>query len=108
MDKFIHRSFDPSQQGWGQMSLKNKLVTFLKWNDALTKIRNKLNMKYIGTKSIQLGDIMVYLDMLSTTIKNGQAIKWFADIAPNKIQKPKNRKKTALPSFSYYENISIS
>ena len=41
---------------------------FLKRNDPLKILRNKLNIKNIGTKSINMSDIMVYLAMFSTTI----------------------------------------
>ena len=37
-------------------------------NDPLKILRNKLNMKNIGTKSINMSDIMVYLAMFSTII----------------------------------------
>ena len=50
------------------------LGTFLKRNDPLKIFRNKLNMKNIGTKSVNMSDIMVYLAMFSTTIDN---ILWF-------------------------------
>ena len=41
---------------------------FLKRTDPLKILRNKLNMKNIGTKSINMSGIMVYLAMFSTTI----------------------------------------
>ena len=40
---------------------------FLKRNDPLKNLRNKLNMKIIGTKPINMSDKMVYLAMFSTT-----------------------------------------
>ena len=46
------------------------LGTFWKRNDPLKIFRNKLNMKNIGTKSVNMSDIMVYLAMFSTTIDN--------------------------------------
>ena len=52
--------------GWPPPTkIKLGLGTFLKRNDPLTNFRNKLNMKNIGTKSV---NIMVYLAMFSTTI----------------------------------------
>jgi len=45
-----------------------ELGIFLKRNDPLKFLRNKLNMKNIGTKSINMSDIMVYLAMFSTII----------------------------------------
>ena len=45
-----------------------ELGTFLKQNDPLKILRNKLNMKNIGTKSVNMSEIMVYLAMFSTTI----------------------------------------
>ena len=44
-----------------------ELGTCLKRNDHLQILRNKLNMKILGTKSIDMSEIMVYLAMLSTT-----------------------------------------
>ena len=44
------------------------LGNFLKWNDTLKLFRNQLNMKNIGTKSVNMSDLMIYLAMLSTTI----------------------------------------
>ena len=41
---------------------------FLKRNDALSFLRNKLNMKNIGTKSINMSDKMVYLAMFTRII----------------------------------------
>ena len=51
-----------------------ELGTFLKQNDPLEILRNKLNMKNIGTKSINMIDIMVYLAMFSTIIN--QILCW--------------------------------
>ena len=45
-----------------------ELGIFLKGNDPLKILRNKLNMKNIGTKSVNMSDIMVYLAMFITTI----------------------------------------
>ena len=57
-----------------------ELGIFLKWNDPLKNFRNKLNMKTIGTKSINMSDIMVYLAMFSTIIDQilffGVHIRW--------------------------------
>ena len=44
------------------------LGTFLKRNDPLKNFRNKLNIKNIGAKSINMSEIMVYLAMFITTI----------------------------------------
>ena len=60
-------------QFWFDPALKSNLDffalgTFLKRNDPLKILRNKLNMKNIGTKSINMSEIMVYLAMFSTTI----------------------------------------
>ena len=43
-------------------------TTFLKRNEPLKILRNKLNMKNIGTKSINMSETMVYLAMFSTPI----------------------------------------
>ena len=45
-----------------------ELGIFLKRNDPLKILRNKMNMKNIGTKSINMSDIMVYLAKFSTAI----------------------------------------
>ena len=59
---------------WVEPPLKStwdffELGIFLKRNDPLKILRNKLNMKNIGTKSINMSDIMVYFAMFSTTIE---------------------------------------
>ena len=54
----------PLKTAWGFF----ELGVFLKRNDPLKIHRNKLNMKYIGTKSVNMSDIMVYLAMFSTII----------------------------------------
>ena len=40
----------------------------MQWINPLKIIRNMLNMKNIGTKSVNMSGIMVYLAMFSTTI----------------------------------------
>ena len=50
------------------VKIKLGLGTFLKRNDPLQDFRNKLNMKNIGTKSVNMSDIIVYLAMFSRTI----------------------------------------
>ena len=50
-------------------------------NDTLKILQNKLNMKTIGTKSINTSDIMVYLAMFSTTID-----KILCYLGPNKMK----------------------
>ena len=49
-------------------NLKSTWEFFELGNDPLKKFRNKLNMKNIGTKSVNMSDIMVYLAMFGTTI----------------------------------------
>ena len=84
-DKHVREAFQskkqPNLRGWDFF----ELGTFLKWvdpppkinlglgnffkrNDPLKNFWNKLNMKNIGTKSVNMSDIMVYLAMFSTTI----------------------------------------
>ena len=45
-----------------------ELGIFLKRYDPLKILRNKSNMKNVGTKSINMSDIMVYVAMFSTII----------------------------------------
>ena len=63
-------TLDWVQSGNGPPHPFFELGIFLKRNDPLIFFWNKLIMKNIGTKSIIISDIMVYLAMFSTTIDN--------------------------------------
>ena len=55
---------------WVDPPPKINLGLFFKRNDPLKKFLSKLNMKIIGTISVNMSDIMVYLAMFITTIDN--------------------------------------
>ena len=61
---------------------KINLGLFWTWDYALKKLWNKLNMKNIGTKSIDMSDIRVYLAMFSTTND-----KMLCFIGPHKMKR---------------------
>ena len=84
MNNVIREAFQSKKQGnfglgpkgrWPPPPLKStweffELGIFLKKSDPIKILRNRLNMKNIGTKSVNMSDIMVYLAMFSTTIDN--------------------------------------
>ena len=64
-------TWDFIEMGWPPPTINLGLFwtwDFFKLIDPLKILRNKLNMKNIGTKSINMTDIMVYLVMFSTSI----------------------------------------
>ena len=80
-------TWDFIEMGWLPPPLKStweffELGIFFKRNDPLKSLWNKLNMKNISTKSINMSDIMIYFAMFSTV--NDKILGF---IGPHKIKK---------------------